>query len=41
MILLFIGGLLLGFGFGMITAAMWARHEDMKNEIKKLKGTRE
>ena len=37
MILSFIGGLFIGFGFGMIAAAMWARHEDMKDEIEELK----
>jgi len=37
MTLVFLGGMLMGFGFGLITAAMWARHEDMKDEIEELK----
>ena len=37
MILLFIGGMLMGFGLGMITAAMIARYENMKDEIEELK----
>jgi len=40
MIVSYLAVMLFGFDLGMIVTAIWARHEDMKNEIKKLKGTR-
>ena len=37
MTLVFLGGMLMGFGFGLIAAALFARYDDMKNEIEELK----
>ena len=37
MTLVFLGGMLMGFGFGLIAAALLARYDDMKNEIEELK----
>ena len=37
MTLVFLGGMLMGFGFGLIAAALWAQHDDMKKEIEELK----